>query len=262
MKNFIAVLLCFAVIFAFAACTKKASEGETTTATTLPINVITDADGNAQTTLILEKATDKNGKEVTTYRSEYVTYKAGANVTYANGDPVTATKYSYDLDENGSTMLDKNGNIRTNVAFSNVTYPPAPGETTPPKPTMPVGNTSPSENVKWPADKFMAKLPKLRDNVDKVISSSNENGNLTSIYINELSYADFLKYAEMCRKAGFVQDNASLIPESPEAGKSYNYYSVANGLYVRAIYYTDEYPYRTCDLCITVSDYDMLATLR
>lgn len=260
MKSFIAVLLCFTVVFAFAACGKKASEGETTT--DLPINVVTDADGKARTTLVLETATDKNGKVVTTYRSEYATYKAGANATNSNGDYVTVTEYGLAIDKEGNTILGEDGKALTTVEYSIVTYPPAPGETIPPKTTRPVGYTNPSEKEKWPAAKFMAKLPKLRDTVDKIISSSNENGNFTNIHINELSYADFLKYIETCKKAGFVQSNTGAkIPETPEAGKSYSYYSAANGLYVTIVYYTDEYPYRTCDLFITVSDYDMLATL-
>ena len=262
MKKIIAVLLCFAVIFAFAACTKKAVDGETTTAVELPANVITDANGNPETVTSVSVVYDADGKPKTTYVSEYKTYPAGAWVTDSNGMWVTQTEQFLVLDDNGEPMVDENGVPITTYAYNNVTYPAAPGETLPPKTTKPAGYTTPSENAKWPADAFMAKLPKLKDNVDKAIGSTNKNGNFKNIQINELSYADYLKYIETCKKAGFVQTNTgTVIPSKSEAGECYRYQSVANGLYVTLTYYTDEYPYRTCDLLITVSDYDMMEAI-
>lgn len=273
MKKFIAILFCFAVIFAFAACTKKPNEGETTNpAVTLPANVVLDENGNPVTKLHMEFATDakghpvtdKNGAQLTTYRTEYKTNPAGGIVTNANGDIVTVTDYALVLDENGNPMLGENGEALTTVGFAPVTYPPAPGETIPTPttvPTTPVGNTKPGRNQKWIAEEFMSKLPKLRDNVDEAIYATTDKGQYANIRINELSYADFLKYIETCKKAGFTQSNtAAVIPEKPEAGKCYRYSSNANGLYITLTYYTDEYPYRTCDLYITVTDYDMLSS--
>jgi len=262
MKNFIAVLLCFTVIFALAACAKKADEAKatTTTATTLAANVVTDVNGVAKTTLVHEVITDKNGALMTTYRAEYVTYPAGDIVTDADGDVVTVTEYALVLDKNGNPMLGEDGKVITTYGYTPVTYPPAPGDTLPTAlPTTPVGNTNPSKNQKWLTQEFMAKLPKLRDNVDEAIYATTDKGQYANIRINELSYADYLKYIETCKKAGFAQSNTgTVLPNSPEAGKSYIYSSKANGLYVTITYYTDEYPYRTCDLYITVTDYDML----
>ncbi len=221
MKKFIAVLLCFSVIFAFAACTKN--EPDTTTEPT---------------------------------------GRPGDMVTDANGGVVTVTDFALVLDENGEPQLDANGNVMTTVGNAVATYPPAEGETLPPltkAPTVAVGNTIKSENAKWPAEEFMSKLPKLRADVDKATHVTTDKGQISTIYINELSYADYLAYIDTCKKAGFAQKNTgTVIPESAQAGKSYVYYTVANGLYITMTYYTDEYPYRNCDLYISVADYNLL----
>ena len=125
MKKFIAVLLCFAAIFAFAACTKN--EPDTTTEPT---------------------------------------GRPGDMVTNDNGDVVTVTDFALILDENGEPQLDSDGNVMTTVGYAVATYPPAEGETLPPKETSPTvapGNTIKSENAKWPADEFMSKLPKIKE---------------------------------------------------------------------------------------------------
>lgn len=221
MKKMIAVLLCFAAIFAFAACTKD--EPDTTTEPT---------------------------------------GRPGDMVTNDKGDVVTVTDFALVLDENGEPQLDEKGNVMTTVGYAVATYPPAEGETLPPQTTVPTvaaGNTIKSENAKWPAHEFMSKLPKLRDNVDKATLVTTDKGQLATVYVNELSYADYLAYIETCKKAGFVQKNTGTkLPEKPEAGKSYIYYTVENGLYITMTYYTDEYPYRNCDLYISVSDYNLL----
>lgn len=221
MKKYISVLLCFAVIFAFAACTKN--EPETTTEPT---------------------------------------GRPGDFVTDDNGNVVTVTDVGLVLDEKGEPQLDSDGKVMTTVGYAIATYPPAEGETIPPQttaPTVPVGNTIKSENAKWPADEFMSKLPKIKENVDKATLVTTDKGQIAAVYVNELSYSDYLAYIETCKKAGFEQKNTGTkIPETPEAGKSYIYYTVANGLYITMTYYTDEYPYRNCDLYISVADYSLL----
>ena len=223
MKKFIAVLLCFACVFAFAACTKK--DPETTEPTGTP--------------------------------GEWVTDEFGS---------VVMTEIPFlDLDENGEPQLDENSQPLTTYVKQIATYPPAEGETLPPKTTAPTvapGNTIKSENAEWPTQSFLTKLPKLKDTADKVTYQKNDNGELATIYINEISYADYLKYIETCKKAGFEQKNkGTTIPEKAQAGKSYVYYTVANGLYITMTYYTDEYPYRNCDLFISIANYDLLETL-
>lgn len=219
MKKLFAVLLCFACVFAFAACTKKEPDTEPTGT---PGEWVTDADGSVV---------------------------------------MTQTPF-LDLDENGQPQTDANGSPLTTIVNQIATYPPAPGETIPPKSTSPTvapGNTIKSENKAWPTESYMAKFPKLRDTVDKSTYSKGENGQLVTIYINEISYADFLNYLETCKQAGFTQSNpGTVIPESAAAGKSYVYASEANGLYITLTYYTDDYPYRNCDLFISITDYDLL----
>lgn len=273
MKNFIAVLLCFAVIFAFAACSKKTTGSETTAVASAPLeeipsNVVLDANGNPVTEVTFQYATnasghyytEANGSPATISSIEYKTHAAGDIVVGADGNPVTVTEFGFILDENNEPKLDENGVPLTTYVYNFATYPTVPGGTLPTTaPTNPVGNTNPSRNHKWISDEFMAKLPKLRDNVDEAISATTDKGHYANIRINELSYADFLKYIETCKKAGFTQSNTgTVIPGTAEAGKLYRYSSNANGLYVTLTYYTDEYPYRTCDLYITVADYDML----
>ena len=223
MKKFIAVLLCFACVFAFAACTKK--DPETTEPTGTP--------------------------------GEWVTDEFGS---------VVMTEIPFlDLDENGEPQLDENSQPLTTYVKQFATYPPAEGETLPPKTTAPTvapGNTIKSEKAAWPSQSFLTKLPKLRDTVDKATYQKNDNGELATIYINEISYADYLKYIETCKKAGFEQSNKNtVIPEKAQAGKSYVYYTVANGLYITMTYYTDEYSYRNCDLFISIANYDLLKSI-
>ena len=223
MKKFIAVLLCFACVFAFAACTKK----------------------------------DPETQEPTGTPGEWVTDESGS---------VVMTEIPFlDLDENGEPQLDENSKPMTTYVKQIVTYPPAEGETLPPKTTSPTvapGNTLKSEKAAWPSQSFLTKLPKLKDTVDKTTYQKNDNGELATIYINDISYADYLAYIETCKKAGFEQNNkGTVLPEKAQAGKSYVYYTVANGLYITMTYYTDEYPYRNCDLFISVANYDLLKSI-
>ncbi len=265
MKKFIAVLVCFAVIFAFAACTKDVNEGTTAvsdTTVSLPDNVKLDANGNPVTEYTDTWVTDADGVSIPTRVMVYATHAAGDMVVGADGNVVTVPDFGFILDENGQPQTGANGEPLTTYVYVPATYPTVAGETMAiptAAPTKPVGNTNPSKNQKWLTQEFMAKLPKLRDNVDEAIYVTTSNGQYVNIRINELSYADFLKYIETCKEAGFTQRNTGAqIPQTPVAGKSYIYSSNANGLYVTITYYTDEYPYRTCDLYITVSDYNML----
>ncbi len=226
MKKIIAVLLCFATVFCFAACTKKPVTNEETT-TAEP------------------------------------TGKPGEWVTNEKGEPQTKSTPYLVLDENGEPQTDENGKALTTCRMEIATYPPAPGETIPPQtqpPTVAPGNTVSNENLDWPAYDFMTKFPKAADKVAKTVYSNKENGKeqLAAIYINEMSYADFLAYIETCKKAGFTQYNKNTqFPETAQAGKSYTYMTVEQGLYVTFTYYTDEYPYRNCDLYISVANYDV-----
>lgn len=224
MKKFIAVLLCFAVIFAFAACTKNPSNDESTTEPT---------------------------------------GKPGEWVTDANGEVQTVTTPYLVLDDKGEPQTGEDGKPLTTTVFEIETYPPAEGETLPPQttvPTVPAGNTVSSDNLAWPAQEFMAKLPKAADKVDKATYHTNDDGSeqLATIYINEMTYEAYKAFLQKCTDAGFVQRNTGKpVPEKLEAGKNYVYLSVANGLYVTVSYYTDEYPYRNCDVLITVANYDV-----
>lgn len=224
MKKFIAVLLCFAVVFAFAACTKDpANNEETTEPTGKPGEWVTDAEGEVQT---------------------------------------VTTPYLV-LDDKGEPQTDENGKALTTTVFEIETYPAPEGETLPPQttaPTVPVGNTVSSDNLAWPTQEFMTKLPKAADKVDKATYQSNEDGSeqLATIYINEMTYEAFKDYLKKCADAGFVQRNTGKpVPEKLEAGKSFVYLSIANDLTVTITYYTDEYPYRNCDVLITVANYDV-----
>lgn len=223
MKKLIAVMLCFACVFAFAACTKK------------------DPDNAPET-------------EPTGTPGEWV--------TDAEGKVVITQVPFLDLDENGEPQTDANGNALTTIVNQIETYPAAPGETIPPKSTVPTvapGNTLKSEGSAWPAHSYMSKLPKLRDKIDKTTYNKDKNGQLTTVYVNEISYADFLAYIETCKKAGFTQSNTgTVLPEKAAPGKSYIFASQSHGLYITFTYYTDEYPYRNCDLFISVADYDLL----
>ncbi len=222
MKKIIAVMLCFASVFAFAACNKNT-----------------------------EDPTEPAGTP-------------GDWITDENGELVMTEMPFLVLDENDEPVLDENGNPQTTIVKQIATYPAGPGETYPTKaPTVAPGNTIRSEKAAWPTHSFMAKLPKLRDNIDKTTYQKNDKGELATVYVNEISYEDFLAYLETCKKAGFAQSNSgTVIPEKSEAGKSYAYYTEANGLYITMTYYTDEYPYRSCDLFINVSNYNLLDAIK
>ncbi len=224
MKKLIAVLLCFSVIFSFAACTKDPANNDETTEPT---------------------------------------GKPGEWVTNAEGEVQTVTTPYLVLDKNDEPQTGEDGKVMTTTVYEIMTYPPAEGETLPPQttvPTVPAGNTIKSENKDWPTQEFMTKLPKAADKVAKATYNSNEDGSeqLATVYINEMSYADYLAYLKKCEDAGFTRYvSGKQMPEKAEAGKSYVYLSVANGLYVTVAYYTDEYPYRNCDVLITVANYDV-----
>ena len=231
MKKLICLLLTLSLVFAFAACQKKGgkTDDETTTDDYQPGAWVTDENGVVQTTLTPILITDKNGEAAT----EAVTDKDGK------------TQYK----------------AVTTYVESIQTYPAREGETLPteaPLQTVPVGNTLPSQNKAWPSDKFMAALPKAADKIDYLTSSSSEKGNCVSININDYSYEQFLKYTKTLADAGFTQSYGNPeFPDKAKDGDSYYYGTVAKGLYVTVVFYTDRSPYRNCDLNITIADYDV-----
>ncbi len=227
MKKAIALLLCFAFIFAFAACKNNENNDGTTEASTT------------------QEPTGKPGEFVTDDKGEIQTKKESYILTDENDKPIT------------QIVTDKNGEshaqVVTTVVFDVETYPG--GETIP---TVAPGNTLTPDIQAWPAHKFMSKLPKFADKVDDVDYSKTEKGEIAIIYFNDVEYKDYLNYIEKCQKAGFENTYGTKIPEKPHNGESYIYYSVANGLYVGITYNTDAVPYRNCDVRISISDFNVL----
>ncbi|MBQ3604098.1 MAG: hypothetical protein IJA02_09670 [Clostridia bacterium] len=224
MKKILALLMAFAMIFCLAACKDSVKDnGESTTeeATTgRPGDFVTDANG-----------------EVLLVTKPYI-------ITEANGEVKTEKV----TDEKGSEYVMP----VTTVVVDVETYPGATQA-----PTVAPGNTMAPTGKKWPKDEFMKKLPVLSENVDDINSSATEEGNIAILYFNDVSYADYLKYIEKCKAAGFEQTYGHDLPEKEENGESYIYYSIANGLYVGITYNTDKAPYRNCDVKISVADYDV-----
>lgn len=223
MKKTLALLMAFAMIFCLAACKDSVKDnGESTTeeATTgRPGDFVTDANG-----------------EVLLVTKPYI-------ITEANGEVKTEKV----TDEKGSEYVMP----VTTVVVDVETYPGATQA-----PTVAPGNTMAPTGKKWPKDEFMKKLPVLSENVDDINSSATEEGNTAILYFNDVSYADYLKYIEKCKAAGFEQTLGNNLPEKEENGESYIYYSIANGLYVGIVYNTDKAPYRNCDVRISVTDFE------
>ena len=231
MKKLVCMLLTLTVVLTFAACQKKGgkAENETTTDNYHPGEWVTNEDGVVQTTRVPILVTDKSGEAAT----KTVTGKDGK------------TEYE----------------ALTTYVESIQTYPAREGETLPteaPPQTVPVGNTLPSQNKPWPDDKFMAALPKAADKIDFLTTTYDDRGNCASISLNDYSYEQFLAYTKTLDKAGFTQSYGNPeFPGQPKDGDSYYFGTVANGLYVTVVFYTDKAPYRNCDLNITVADYDV-----
>ncbi len=223
MKNFIAVLLVFSMIFVFAACKNTIVDEQTTEPvaeeTGRPGDWVTNADGEPQTTANHYVILDDNSKPMT----EIVT------------------------DENGSEKVQ----VVTTVVYDIETYPGATQA-----PTVAPGNTMADKKMDWPKYDFMAKLPVLAEKISDAGYSKTQEGEAAVIYLNDMSYADYLKYIDKCKSAGFEQTYGSKLPEKEADGEDYIYYSIANGLYVGVIYYTHSAPYRNCDVKITVANYD------
>lgn len=231
MKKLICLLLTLTLALAFVACQKKGgqTEEETTTDNYHPGEWITDESGVIQTTRVPVPVAGKDGKPVTTV----ITDKDGS------------TRY-----EEVTEYIDT---IQTVPAREGDTLPPEP-----PMQTVPVGNTLPSQNKPWPDDKFMAALPKAADKIDFLTTTYDDRGNCASISLNDYSYEQFLAYTKTLDKAGFTQSYGNPeFPGQPKDGDSYYFGTVANGLYVTVVFYTDKAPYRNCDLNITVADYDV-----
>ncbi len=230
MKKIICVLLTLALAVSFAACQKKGGKAdETTTDNYHPGEWVTDEKGVIQTTLSPLLVTDKNGEAVT----KAVSGKDGK------------TKYE----------------AVTTYVYSIQTNPAREGETLPPEPTaqtVPVGNTLPSQNKAWPTDAFMSALPKAASKVDFLSTSSGKEGHCASISLNNFTYEQFLGYIKILTSSGFAQSYGNKdFPAKAEKGAAYYYGTVAKGLYVTVVFYTDEAPYRNCDLSITAADYDV-----
>ena len=228
MKKIIAVVLTFAMIFVFAACKNNIDENQTTEPvaeeTGRPGDWVTNAAGELQTTQNYYVILDDNSKPMT----EIVT------------------------DEKGS----ENVQVVTTVVFDIETYPGATQA-----PTVAPGYTMADKGMSWPGYKFMEKLPVLKDKISDSSYSKNEQGEVAVIYLNDMSYADYLKYIDKCKAAGFEQTLGDNLPEKEEDGKSYIYYSIANGLYLGVTYNTHSAPYRNCDVKITVTNYDVSANI-
>lgn len=227
MKKLIAVVLTLAAVLTFASCQKKVQpeSGESTTevTTATPGAWKTDVNGEIMTTGIVYLLPDENSQPMT----EIVT------------------------DENGSQY----SQLVTTVIYDIWTNP---GATKPE--TVPAGNTMADLQKTWPTEEFMAKVPVLTQTLSDADISKTESGNLAILYINELSYKEFLAYLEECKAAGFAQSAGhAQMPETEKSGETYMYYSEANGLYLNILYNTDTAPYRNCDVKIIVSDYDLLA---
>lgn len=224
MKKIIAVVLTFAMIFAFAACKNNIDENQTTEPVTeetgVPGGWVTNASGELQTTQNYYVILDDNSKPMT----EIVT------------------------DEKGS----ENVQVVTTVVFDIETYPGATQA-----PTVAPGYTMADKGMSWPGYKFMEKVPVLKDKISDSSYSKHEDGEVAVIYLNDMSYADYLKYIDKCKAAGFEQTLGDNLPEKEEDGESYIYYSIANGLYLSVTYNTNAAPYRNCDVKITVTNYDV-----
>lgn len=228
MKKLIAALLALSIVFALTACKNKPVNGETTTEPTgRPGSYVTDASGNVQTTADYYLELDESGQP----KTEII------------------------KDEDGSTRVMP----VTRVGYEPITYPPKKGETLPAttRHTMPVNNTVKSNHEAWPTFKFMEKLPKAADTVDRVDHSDTETGEVAAIWINEMSYADFLKYIDKCKAAGFTDNAAATPPAQEKEGEYYAFVSNANGLWITVLYSTSTYASRFCDVMITVADYDV-----
>lgn len=225
MKNIVAILLVFSMIFAFAACKNNIIDDETTTEPVIeetgkPGDWVTNADGEVQTTVKQYIILDDNSKPMT----EIVT------------------------DENGS----ENVQVVTTVVYDIQTYPGATEA-----PTVAPGYTMADKNLNWPEYEFLAKVPVLADKISDSSYSKNDKGEAAVIYLNDMSYADYLKYIDKCKAAGFEQTYGHNLPEEEVDGESYIYYSIANGLYLGVTYNTNSAPYRNCDVKITVANYDV-----
>lgn len=226
MKNVIAVLLAFAMIFVFAACKNNIDENKTTEpvteATGVPGAWVTNAQGEYQTTGYPYVVPDEDGKPLT----EVVT------------------------DENGS----ERARVVTTLVYDIATYPGATQV-----PTVAPGYTMADKGMNWPSYEFLAAVPVLSEKVSDISYSKLDEGEAVVIYINDMSYADYLRYIDKCKAAGFEQTYGNTLPEKETDGESYIYYSTANGLRLGVMYNTDSTPYRNCDVKITVADYDFEA---
>ena len=222
MKKAVALLLAFALIFCLAACKNQVALGEETTQETTgkPGDWITNADGEVQTVTRSYLLTEENGE----MKTEIVTNADGSE------QAVPVTTFVYDV----------------------ATYP---GATQPA--TVPPGYTLASTGKAWPTESFMSALPVLSETVDDIDLQTNEKGDVAILYFNEVSYADYLKYVDKCKAAGFEQTSGSTLPETETDGESYIYYSASNGLYVGITYNTDSAPYRNCDVRISVANYSV-----
>ncbi|MBR4051053.1 MAG: hypothetical protein IKK09_11200 [Clostridia bacterium] len=224
MKKYIAVVIVFAMIFAFAACKNDVDEGQTTEPvaeeTGRPGDWVTNASGELQTTAVSYIIADEYSNPVT----EIIT------------------------DENGSEKVQ----FVTTLIYDIETNPGATQA-----PTVAPGFTLADKDMRWPAHKFMDKVPVLKDKISDSSYSKTEDGEVAVIYLNDISYADYLKYIEKCKTAGFEQTLGDNLPEKEEDGRSYSYYSIANGLYLNVIYNTHSAPYRNFDVKIAIANYDV-----
>lgn len=239
MKKAIALILAMSVIFAFTACTKKggsADGDESDTASAVkPGDWVTDKDGNVMTTVDNAILIDEEGSMITEVRSN----------------------------EEGKTFYVPKTTLHvvpeTHSAGEGETYP----VTTPD--TLPHGNTLASKHLAWPDYAVLGGVPQVKKEVDNIDYKKDSYGELVNIYVNELSYKDFLKYVDKLIDAGYVRSEEAAmqtLPEKAKDGQYYTFHSRVNGKILSMMYYTDGYPYHTYDLFLTVSDYDPLEALK
>ncbi len=226
MKNIIAVFLVFSIIFVFAACKNNGDETQTTEPVTEETGVpgawVTNAQGEYQTTGYAHVVSGEDGKPMT----EVVT------------------------DEKGSERLQ----VVTTLVYDIATYPSAAQA-----PTVAPGYTMADKGMNWPSYEFISAVPVLSEKISDTSYSKSDKGEVAIIYLNDMSYADYLKYIDKCKSAGFEKTYGNNLPEKETDGESYIYYSIANGLYFSVTYNTDSTPYRNCDVKITVANYDVAA---
>lgn len=211
MKKFTAVILIFALVFCFAACTKKGEKYEPPQMT----EVITFEDGS---TAIYEIVTEKNGEVATDEEGEtkYIPYippvtdEGGYLVTDAQGStiPDVPTSPAADTPSADGTHVDIDaGELDDPTDSSNKTEKPAettkPGSTTAPQQTeKPQQTTKPTGTTAVPTTKPLdgeltpAKAQKLVDMLEGLENPFDEDLSRADFYAAEKSLDTYIANIE------------------------------------------------------------------